>query len=67
MIKCCNNCERRSATCHATCPDYAREKEAHESEREAIRKNRDEFILVGRYKADAKRKTILKKQRSKRR
>ena len=36
-ITCCNGCvpPKRTATCHATCPEYAKQKAKHEAEREA--------------------------------
>ena len=38
-IKCCRECKppKRSAECHATCPEYAAEKAAADKEKEARR------------------------------
>lgn len=42
-IQCCNGCvpPKRTPTCHATCPEYAKEKAKHELERELQYKQRD--------------------------
>ena len=41
-IRCCNGCvpPKRTPTCHATCPDYIREKAEHDKQAAADYKRR---------------------------
>ena len=42
MITCCNGCvpPKRTPTCHATCPEYAKQKAKYDAELEQINKAR---------------------------
>lgn len=42
-ITCCNGCvpPKRTPTCHATCPEYAKQKAKHDADREQANKARE--------------------------
>lgn len=44
-IECCKNCvsPKRHPSCHSKCKDYIREKELHDLEREATRKEKEAY------------------------
>lgn len=48
-ITCCNGCKppKRSAECHATCPEYTEQKAKHDAEREE--RNREKLLAQNLY------------------
>ena len=67
MITCCKNCNKRKVGCHGVCEDYIAFKSEHDAELERINNEKENFYLVGRYKADVKRKAALLELKRKRR
>ena len=46
-FKCCLDCPKRKVGCHATCPDYIKEKEKHDAtEKEKRSKEINDYRVV---------------------
>ena len=58
---CDKHCPRRSATCHVTCPDWAKyEKKRAEEYAERLRKKNGMYSICDRREVNAKYKYIMK-------
>lgn len=63
MINCCNGCvpPKRSATCHASCPDYAEARTKHEAERKLRRQS--SLVQIGLDKHEVRLTLKLNKKK----
>lgn len=66
MKNTCYKCERRTAECHSTCPEYKEAKAKHEEVRLKIRQEQAAFYDAEGFAVEGKIKTI-KRIRSKKR
>lgn len=60
-MNCCYQCEKRTATCHADCPEYA----AFAKEAEAIRKNRRREAMLNEFSKRRAEAEIAKRKKKK--
>jgi hypothetical protein len=64
VIKCCYGCvaPKRHPGCHATCPDYFRDNEKHQAEKEAERKIKQTQDSVYQQRAESIGKALKRRR-----
>lgn len=55
-IRCCEGCTERQVGCHGNCEKYIAEKAAHDTERDTVRKRKNEYYDVEHAMRDCAKK-----------